>query len=127
MDQDEFEQRLREDSSRMFSSEDAGRRYFIRKPPTFPKIESFSEFQKAHDAIVAAASERLNEIVGAGLSTRDVALASQIEGINMNLSLRALEAAGDPRWTVLDSRVESLRQGVAIAMEIWKQKRGGDA
>lgn len=128
MNQDEFEQQLREDSARMFADADAGQRYFIRKPPQFPTIESFAEFQATHDAIVAAAVTKMNTIVeDPSLSTRDQALASQIEAINLGTSLNALQAAGDSRWSILDERVENLRRGAAIAMEIWKQKRGGDA
>ena len=127
MNQDEFEQQLRQDSAAMFADADAGQRYYLRKPPQFSPIESFAEFQREHDAIVTAATERLNEIVVAGLSARDVALATHIEGINMNMSLRALQAAGDSRWSILDKNVENLKRGVAIAMQIWKEKRGGDA
>ncbi|WP_038054736.1 hypothetical protein [Thioalkalivibrio sp. ALJ1] len=128
MDQDEFEQRLREDSARMFSSEDAGRRYFICKPPQFPKIESFSDFEAAHDAIVEAAVAKMSALVAdAALTNRDKCLGSYIEAINLGTHLNALKAAGDSRWQILDPRVENVKRGAAIGLQVLKERGGCNA
>ncbi|WP_019571258.1 hypothetical protein [Thioalkalivibrio sp. ALMg3] len=125
---EELEQQLREDSARMFADADAGQRYYIHRPPQFPPIESFARFQEMHDAIVEAATRKMSGAVeDPDLTTRDKALASQIEAINLTGSLKALQAAGDPRWTILDKRVENLKRGAAIAMEILKQRGGCNA
>ena len=125
---EELEQQLQQGTAPMFSNDEAGRRYFLRQPPKFPPIESFARFQEMHDAIVEAATRKMNGAVeDPDLTTRDKALASQIEAINLTGSLKALQAAGDPRWTILDKRVENLKRGAAIAMEILKQRGGCNA
>ncbi|WP_019624472.1 hypothetical protein [Thioalkalivibrio thiocyanoxidans] len=117
------ERMLHRHTAEMFASEEAGKKYYLRRTPQIEPIKSFSEYRRQHDQIVKYFSERLNEAAhDPSLTTRDKALASWIEGLNLNLSLKALQAAGDSRWTILDPRVSNLKRGIGVAMELLKQR-----